>query len=176
METALISIVAIALVIVSTVTMTMGLFQSATGLAHSWQQMEQQAGNIRQTEISVVPPENYTGGLIDLTVLNVGQTNLDDFPNWDVIAQYESSTLIYIDYSESYPPGGNEWAVNGIDITGNGSERFNPDILDPGEEANMVINLQPEIGEGDTARMTVTTPNGVISTCYVTRPVPEPPP
>ena len=169
METALISIVAIALIIVSTVTMTMGMFQSATGLAHSWQQMEQQAGSIRRTEISVVPPQNYKGGLIDLTVLNEGHTNLDDFPNWDVIAQYEYSSLSYIAYSESYPPGYNEWTVNGIYITGNGPELFDPDILDPGEEMTLVINLQPEIENNETARITVTTPNGVTSTCYVIR-------
>jgi hypothetical protein len=169
METALISIVSIALIIVSTVTMMMGLFQSTTGLAHSWQQMEQQAGSIKLTEINVVPPENYNGGLIDLTVLNVGQSNLDDFPGWDVIAQYEGGSLSYIAYSESYPPGNNEWAVNGISITGNGPESFDPNILNPGEEMNMVINLHPEIDEGETARITVTTPNGVTSTCYVIR-------
>jgi hypothetical protein len=176
METALISIVSIALVIVSTVTMTMGLFQSATGLSHSWQQMEQQAGSIRQTEISVVPPGNYRGGLVVLRVLNTGQTNLDDFTSWDVIAQHEASSLSYIVYSESYPPAYNEWTVDGISITGNGPERFDPGILNPGEEMTLVINLWPEIDEGETARITVTTPNGVISTCYVTRPAPEPPP
>ena len=169
METALISIVSIALIIVSTVTMTMGLFQSATGLAHSWQQMEQQAGSIRLTEINIVPPQNYNGGLIDLTVLNEGHSNLNDFPGWDVIAQYESGSLSYITYSESYPPGNNEWTVNGIYITGNGPESFDPGILNPGEEMSMVINLYPEIEKGETARMTVTTPNGVTSTCYVTR-------
>ena len=167
METALISIVAIALVIVSTVTMTMGLFQSATGLAHSWQQIEQQASSIRLTEISVVPPDKYKGGLIDLTVLNVGQNNLDNFPTWDVIAQHEASNPIYITYSESYPPGNNEWTVNGISITGNGSERFDLGILNPGEEMAMVINLQPEIEKKETAMMTVTTPNGITATCYV---------
>jgi archaellin len=169
METALISIVCIALIIVSAVTMTMGLFQSATGLAHSWQQMEQQAGSIRLTEINIVPPPNYNGGLIDLTVLNEGHTNLDDFAGWDVIAQYEDGILSYIVYSESYPPGNNEWALNGISITGNGPESFDPNILNPGEEMIMVINLQLEIEEGETARITVTTPNGVTSTCYVTR-------
>jgi len=152
--------------------MTMGLFQSATGLAHSWEQMEQQAGSIRLTEINVVPPENYNGGLIDLTVLNAGHTNLDDLAGWDVIAQYESGSPSYIAYSESYPPGNNEWSVNGIYITGNGPESFDLNILNPGEEMNMVINLKPEIDEGETARITVTTPNGVTSTCYVIRPVP----
>ena len=167
METALISIVSIALVIISTVTMTMGLFQSATGLAQSWQQMEQQAGNIRQTEISVVPPEEHKGGLIDLIVLNVGQTNLDDFPSWDVIAQHEGSNLEYIAYSENYPPGYNEWTVNGINITGNGPESFDTGILNPGEEMTLVINLWPEIEKDEIARITITTPNGVISNCYV---------
>ena len=174
METALISIVSIALVIISTVTMTMGLFQSATGLAGAWEQMEQQAGDIRQTEISVIPPEDYAGGLVDLTVMNVGQTNLGDFPDWDVITQYESNSLIYLEYSEDFPPDYDSWTVNDITITGNGAECFDPGILNPGEEMNLVINLWPEIGEGDTARITITTPNGVTSTCYVIRPEPLP--
>jgi flagellar protein FlaF len=174
METALISIVAIALVIVSTVTMTMGLFQSATGLADSWHQIEQQAASVRQTEINLVPPDNYSGGPINLVVLNTGQANLGDFPSWDVIVQYQGND--YITYSESYPPADNRWTINGIYITGNGSERFDPGILNPGEEINMVINLQPEIGTEEAARISVTTPNGVTATCYVIRPIPESPP
>lgn len=172
MESALISLVSIALIIIATVTMTMSSFFSASTVADSWKQMEQQAGSIRRTKIVAVPPENYAGGSVNLTVRNEGQTNLDNFPHWDVIAQYQAGGIYYIAYTADYPPGSNEWAVEGIYQSDNSTEVFDPNILNPGEKMKVVVNLDPEIDEGETGRITASTPNGVTSQCLVTRPLP----
>ncbi len=171
MESALISMVAVALVIIATVTMMMSSFQSASTLVDAWRQMEQQASSIRQTEIVAVPPEDYSGGTADLTVQNRGQANLASFSRWDVIAQYQDRSAFYITYTTEAIPGSNEWTVEGIYLSDNLSiaEVFDPDILNPGETMKAVINLDPDIGAGQTGRITVSTPNGVTSQCLVTR-------
>jgi hypothetical protein len=48
-------------------------------------------------------------------------------------------------------------------------EVFDPNILDPGEVMIVTINPEREIGTGETARIVISTPNGVTSQCFVTR-------
>lgn len=171
METALVSLVSIALVIIGTLTMTMSYLRSASTMADSWRQMEQQVGNILRTEIVATPPVSYSGGVVNLTVANEGQVNLGDFSYWDVIIQYQNGQANYIAYTE-YPPGSNQWAVEGIYQSDNVTELFDLNLLNPGEEMIMAINLNPEIGEGTTGKITIATPNGVTSQCLVSRPLP----
>ena len=171
METAIISIVSVALIILATVTMTMSAFQSASAISDSWKQMEQEASEIRRTEIAAAPPGGYGGGNIDLMVGNEGQICLTDFARWDVIAQRQGSTTSYLTYTTGGVPGSNEWTVEGLYLSSNTTitEVFDLNILDPGETMKMVVNLEPEIGAGETGRITVATPNGVTSQCLVTR-------
>lgn len=169
METALISIVSLALIIIGTVTITMSSLHSSGTIADSWKYMEQQASYIRRTEIVALPPEDYSGGSVNLTVRNEGQTNLDSYTRWDVIAQYQGSGAYHIEYTENNPVGSNQWTVAGIYLSDNSTEVFDSNILNPGEKMTMVINLDPEIGEGETGRITISTPNGVTSQCLVTR-------
>lgn len=172
METALISLVSVALVIISVVTMTMSSFHSASAVIDSWKQMAQQADSIRRTEIMAVPPGDYGGGAIDLMVRNEGQTNLAQFSHWDVIAQYQIGGTYYIAYTDNITLGSNEWRVEGIYLSDNITitEVFDPNILNPAETMKVVINLDPDIGAGKTGKIIVSTPNGVTSQCLVTRP------
>jgi hypothetical protein len=149
--------------------MMMHFFQSSSMISDSWKQMEQQAGSIRRTEIAAVPPETYQGGNINLTVRNDGQTNLADFPYWDVIAQRQGMAAYYIDYTENASPGNNKWTVQGIYLSDNTTEVFDPNILNPGEKMIVVVNLNPEIVQETTGRVAISTPNGVTSQCLVTR-------
>jgi hypothetical protein len=169
METILISLVCLALIVMSTVTMTISLFQSENGLVNSWKIAEAQASSMRQTEIAASAPQDYQGGAIDLEIENEGHVDLSDFPKWDVIVQYESGTIRYLTYTASYPPGNNQWTVKGIYVSDGSPEVFDQNILNPGESMIATINLSPEIGQGEMVRVTVCTPNGITSQCYVTR-------
>ncbi len=171
METVLISLVSIALVIIGTVTMTLSAFTSAAKIADSVREMELAAADARRTEIVALPPASYSGGQIDLTISNDGQTDLGAMSQWDVIAQYQTGGGVYLTYSSSYPPGSDQWAVEGLYLSDNlsVSEIFDNGILNPGETMKMSVNLSPEIGVGETGRITVSTPNGVTSQCLVTR-------
>lgn len=171
MESALISLVSVALVIIATLTMMMNAFTSASTIADSWSQMVQQTEDMRLTEIIAVPPENYDGGNINLMVVNEGQANLYNFRCWDIIVQYQTGGVYYIDYTDNATPDSNEWIVAGIYLSDNVSmpEIFDPDILNPGETVKLYINLDPEIGAGEKGKITTTTSNGVASQCIITR-------
>jgi len=172
MESALISIVSVALVIIAAVTMMMNSFSSASTIADSWKEMEQRAENIRRTEITAVPPENYGGGTIELMVKNEGQTVLGDFNRWDLFARYQTGGISYIGYTDSAVPGNNQWTVEGIYFSDNTSmpEIFDPNLLNPGEAAKLYIKLDPEIGPGESGLITTAAFNGVTSQCLVSQP------
>ena len=129
METVLVSLVSLALIIVSFVSMEINTLQSTNKIASSLKQMEAQSSELVRTNIVAVPPASYSGGSLDLTVRNDGQTNLADFPQWDVIVQYQNGDFSYLAYAPTCPVDPGQWTVQGI-YAGNGSpENFDPGIL-----------------------------------------------
>ena len=166
METALISLVCFAIIILGTLTTIMTSFNAASTVSGSLKEMEEQAADIRRTEISAVPPTNYEGGDIYLTVNNEGQTNLAQFSKWDIIVQYENGMTNYINYTTNNPPGNNEWTVEAIYV-GNDPEIWNPNILNPDERVMVIVNIDPDVSTGDRIAITVATPNGVTAQCQV---------
>jgi len=169
MDTILVAVIILVLIIMSTLLITVTVFQSANNLGDAWKDMESQSISISDTEISALFNGAYTGGEIDVAVQNEGRTNLYDYPSWDVIIQYQSGDAFHLSYVEAYPPGSGEWAKEGIFMAGSSPEVFNPSILDPGEYMTVAINPEMEIGIGETARIVISTPNGVTSPCFVTR-------
>lgn len=167
MDTIVVAVVILVLVIMSVLTMMVVVFQSANDLADSWRNMETQSISISETRISV--SGNYSSGLIDIAVQNEGGTNLYDYPGWDVIIQYQSGQSSRSSYSGSYPPASGGWAIEGIYMVGGLPEVFDPNILNPGEEMVLSINPGIFIGDGETSRIIISTPNGVTSQCFVTK-------
>jgi len=168
MESILVSMVLLVLMIVGNVTMTMNSIQSTAKVSASWKATEEQASTIMRTNIAIVPPENYYGGTLDLTVKNAGQVSISDFAKWDVIIQEQGASTEYMDNSASYPAGTNQWALQGIYASDNVPAVFDPNILDPGEEAVIGINPGAVITAGEMIKITLSTSNGVTAQCYVT--------
>jgi hypothetical protein len=168
MESVLVCFVSLALIIVSTVTMTMNTVNSAAKLADSWKTMQEKTNNIRRTEIVTFPPEDYVGGTLELVVKNEGQVNISDFSQWDVIIEGQGGSANYLTYSPIYPPGDNQWAVEGIYISDNLPEVFDLNIFNPGEQVVLGINYSGILGVGQTIKITLSTSDGVTSQCYVT--------
>ncbi|MBN2238708.1 MAG: hypothetical protein JW712_02955 [Dehalococcoidales bacterium] len=165
MESALVSIVSVALIIIASVTMMLSSISSINSLMDSWIKMENEADEIRRTGISATFAENYTGGLIEMYISNDGQTNIGSFDEWDVITRYQSGGVSYINYTEDPSPDSNEWTVEGIFLSENTSvtEKFDPDILNPGESAKLIINLDKEIQAGGYGLVITSTDKGVTS-------------
>jgi hypothetical protein len=168
MDTILVAVVVLVLIIMSTLTMTVSVFKSANNLGDAWKDMEAQSVSISDTGISILFTGNYSGGLIDVAVQNEGRTNLYDYPSWDVIIQYQSGNASHLSYAATYPPGSGEWAKEGIFMADESPEVFDPNILDPGEVMIVAINPEIAIGTGETARIVISTPNGVTAQCFVT--------
>ena len=169
MDTILVAVVVLVLIIVCALTMTVGVLQSANTLGDSWKAMEAQSISISETGIGATVSGNYTGGLIDVAVQNEGRTNLYDYARWDVIIQYQSGDAFHLSYAGTYLPGSGEWTKEGISMADGSPEVFDPNILNPGEVMIVAIDSGMEIGIGETARIVISTPNGVTSQCFVTR-------
>lgn len=169
MESIIVSVVSMALIIASTMAVTISTFRSANEIAAAWKAMEAQSSTIRQTAISAHAPDDYGGGMLNINVHNNGHINLKDFGSWDVIVQYQSGGASYLKYSATYPPEDGQWTVNGIYVIGGDPEVFDPGMLNPGEMMVLSLIPNPEIGKGQMAKVAVTTPSGVGTQCYVTR-------
>jgi hypothetical protein len=167
METVFVSLVMIGLIIVGAFTILTSSFRVATTLSDSWKGMEAETSYIMRTYITATPPVIYTGGSIEITIQNGGMTDLADLSSWDVIVDYRGSVR-YLSYTQGVP-GSNEWAVAGIYLSGGDPEVFDAGILNPGENMRIIINLDPELSPDETARITISAPNGVTSQCQVTR-------
>lgn len=168
MESILISIVSLALIIISTVTMTMNTLSSATKLSESWKDMQAKAVLLQRTAIVSVPPKTYAGGPIQLTVKNEGQINVSDFARWDVIVEDVVNGARYLTYSPGYPPSDNQWAIQGMFISDTVPEAFDLGILNPGEQMTIALNPIPEAPPDQPIKITVATGDGVTTQCFVT--------
>jgi hypothetical protein len=169
MDTILVAVIILVLIVVCALPMTVSVFQSANNLTDAWQSMQTQSISVSETAISATVTGNYTGGLIDVAVQNEGRTNLYDYAKWDVIIQYQSGDAFHLSYAETYPPGSGEWAMEGISMADGSPEVFDPNILNPEEVMAVAINPEIELAIGETARIVISTPNGVTSQCFVTR-------
>jgi len=168
METILVSLISMALIVVSTLGVTLSTLKSANKMADAWQAMEQRSSSMVRTEISAAGPANYQGGIINVTVQNIGQVSLQEFASWDVILQYQSGSAVYLTYSATSTPGFGQWTMNGIFVAGGAPAAFDPGILDPGEYMTVSVNPSSPIPAKQMAKLTISTPNGVTTQCYIT--------
>ncbi len=167
MESILITIVSLALIVISTVTMTMNTLSSAAKLSESWKDMQARAVQVQKTAIVSVPPKAYAGGSILLAVKNEGQVNVSDFARWDVIVEDLDNGTRYLAYSSIYPPTDNQWAIQGMFISDTVPEAFDIGVLNPGEQMSIALNLNPQPPSGQPIKITVATGDGVTTQCFI---------
>ena len=164
MENIVIAIISIALIMGGTLTLLLSSLPSIDTLSSSWKQMTHRTEDIRRTEIAT---DNWTvsdgGAKVEITIRNNGEVSLSDFASWDVIAKYDSDNDTYakwLPYTPSNPPENNKWTVNGIYFSGN-PETIEPNILNPGEDMRILMQLDPEVADNTTNCATISTPNGI---------------
>ena len=172
MENALIAAISMAIILGGTLTLMLSAIPSVDTLAASWKEMSQHAGEMRRTEIVT---DNCTvsadGAQVEITVSNDGGGSLSDFGSWDVIVSYDSGSSTYMQwlpYTSSMPPENNKWTVSGI-YFGGAAESIEPNILNPGEDMKVIMQLSPAVGENTVNSATISTPNGVASQSIFTR-------
>lgn len=172
METAIVSLICIALLVFGGMTMSQGFLTSVDTSTMGLEEIGQRSETIMRTELSpLTARERDKGKFLEVTLENSGQTKLADFDKWDVIVQYTGDDNVYhvkwLPYTEE-TLGDNEWEVQWIRINGD-PEVFEPDILNPGEEIMIKVRLNPKIKKDITDLVIISTPNGITASISFTR-------
>ena len=172
METAVVSLICIALIVFGGMTMGKGFLSSVDTSTMGWEDMGERDETIMRTELAPLTATTYNNGLnVQASLDNSGQTKLASFSKWDVIIQYYDDSGNY--YSKWLPyaegtPGDNEWTVNAIYLNRQ-AEAFEPNILNPGEEIEIQAKLNPGIGRDTSNLVVISTPNGVAASIAFSR-------
>jgi len=171
METAIISIICIALMVFGGMAMSNGFMTSVDTSTAGLEEVGQRNEIIMRTELTPVSANaSLVAGPdpVDTVLENAGQTKMADFDKWDVIIQYydDSSTYhaVWLPFSDE-GAGANEWEVVWIRLNGE-SEIFETNVLNPGEQILIRAWLDPSIGAGTTNMVVISTPSGVTSSTY----------
>lgn len=172
METAIVSLICIALVILGGMTMSQGFLTSADTTSEALEELGQSSESIMRTELTP-QTANAIGstGRLTVNLENSGQTKLTNFEKWDLIVQYYDSDDTY--YTKWLPftdstLASNQWTVNGIYLNEK-PESFEPNILNPGETIELEAKLNPAAGVNTTNLVVIATPNGIPASIDFTR-------
>lgn len=171
METAIVSIICIALVVFGGMTMSQGFITSVDASTSGLEEISQRDETMIRTELTPMTTNMPASNTLELVLENTGQTRLSDFEKWDLIVQYYSSSG---NYSIQWLPytgdtlGDNEWEVVWIRLNG-GSEVFEPGVLNPEEQIMLRAQLNPAVGANTTNMVVTATPAGVTASTYFSR-------
>lgn len=93
---------------------------------------------------------------------------MEDFSEWDVVIQYYATTsnqgmqVLWMPYSTADPPPSGKWTVRGLYWTVDTvSEVYEPNVLNPGEEMLVRLNVTPAIPASTVNVVTVGSATGV---------------
>lgn len=168
METAIVSIICIALIVFGGMTMSRGFMTSVDASTTGLEEIGQRDETIMRTELTPVSAEQPSAATLEVILQNSGQTKLADFEKWDIIVQYYDDTGTYhaawLPYTEETLDD-NKWEVAWIRLNG-GAEIFEPNVLNPQEEIMVRAQLYPAVGAGTTNMVIVATPSGVTASTY----------
>jgi hypothetical protein len=166
METAFVSIICVALMVIGGMTMSQGFLTSVDATTNNIQTLSQRDEEIMRTNISILDASQTFDSVLQVSVKNCGQTKLAGFEKWDVIVHTQDGTgqrrVTWLPY-DGVSPGDNEWGVQGIyqDSAVSIPEAFEPGIVNPDEEVVIECKLDPPVGENTINLVSISTPNGV---------------
>ena len=168
METAIVSIICIALVVFGGMTMSQGFMTSVDASTSGLEEIGQKSEAILRTDLTPVSANQPSADTLEVVLENTGQIKLAEFGKWDVIVQYYDGTGAY--FVEWLPfivgaPGNNEWQVTWIRLDGQ-PEEYEPGVLNPGEQMMITIKLDPAVGAGTTNMVVIGTPSGVTASTH----------
>ena len=172
METAIVSIICIALVVFGGMTMSQGFLTSVDTTTSGLEEISNRGEEIMRTELSTVNATTPAANRLYVRLENSGQTKLAKFAKWDVIVQYYDT---FGDYYVKWLPysdgalGDNQWTKSRIYIENEDPEAFEPEIVNPGETIEIEAQMNPPVGSGTTNLITVSTPNGIPASIYFLR-------
>jgi hypothetical protein len=166
METAFVSIICVALMVIGGMTMSQGFLRSVDNTTNNIQVISQRDEDIMRTNIAALSASMSAANTLNVRVRNSGQTKLASFDKWDIIVHYTDGSAMehvtWLPYSSSLED--NRWTVTSIyyvDAGGDHPEVFDPGILNPEEEMDIRCQFYPAIGSGTVNMIAISTPNGI---------------
>ncbi len=166
MENAIIMLLVLVIAVSGVLMLVGGSLNSTDVLSQSWKEAAAISGDMERTSINAISYAPASGNRLEVTLQNDGNVSLHDFEGWDVTVDYYNNTGDYqiarLSYYEAYPPGGNQWSVEGTYFTAKSeAEVFQPSIFDPGEEMVVSLKMNPTPGSGEEGVAVIGTENGV---------------
>jgi hypothetical protein len=169
METAIVSLICIALIMFGGMTMAQGFMTSVDASTTGLEEIGQRDETIMRTELTPVSANLTALNTLEVTLENTGQTKVADFDKWDMIVQYYDSTGVYYTKWLPYTTGtlvDDEWEVVWIRLDGE-DEVFEPNVLNMKESMMIRAQLDPPAGANTTNMVVIATPTGITaSTCF----------
>lgn len=167
--------------LVATIMIVAALLVTRSGLSgvdavtQSFKEMETRTGAQARTRVAITgTASDGAGANLTATVANSGSTVLGTWDVTDVVVRYTDDGGAYQIRWLPYTSGAlvaNSWTVNSIT-----NDVFEPGLLDPGEEMQIQMRINPVIGCGTTGTIVFTTEQGVTTTANVWGPACPPPP
>ena len=174
MGTALTSLIALFLVIGSTMTAVNTVLDSGSDRTLSLAVSNERLVTELETSIGLVSTTAYINAgstRVDIVITNDGRRSLGSFEDWDVTVRYDPNgapeeTILHLSYSAT--ESDNTWtdASFWIDYDNSVAELIEPGRLNPLEEMLMRIRLKPRVKSSTTGEVTVTTPTGLTGTIF----------
>lgn len=173
METAIVSIICIALVVFGGMTMSNGFITTLDTGTAGIEEVGERNNEIMRTELTPVST-NITlipgADPLEIVLENSGQTKIANFEKWDIFVHYFDDGGDYLVQWLPYVNGAKdpyEWDVGWIKLNGQ-PEIFDPDVLNPGEQIMIKTLLEPSVGVNTTNMIVISTPSGVTCSTYFT--------
>ena len=165
MENALPSLVIGALLLVASALVTHSNIQAQAQLSATFREMQQRLGDRAQTELKIsgatLQPDLHT---LDLSVLNEGQTRLSDYARMDLLVIYDTASgrvTKWLPFSTAV--AGDTWSLTSISDDG-----FEPGLLNPGETAQIVVDLAEPAITDQSNRIVIVADSGAATSAPFT--------
>jgi hypothetical protein len=161
MENALPTLIIGALLLIASAVVTHANVQSHARFNASFREMEARMGERAQTDLSIVSstmdPELDT---LSLSLFNAGQTRLTAYQMMDVIVIYETAAGRVTRW---LPYSGGAAVADSWDLASIQDDGFEPGLLNPGETAEIIVELSEPALAGQSNRIVFVSDAGVVT-------------
>jgi archaellum component FlaF (FlaF/FlaG flagellin family) len=159
MENAIPSLIIGAVILAAIAIMGRGSLESYQDLGTSLHALETRLVEKTSTQLTVQSPTvDPSGDFVTLNLRNDGQTRIASFERLDMIVTYYDSPSTQVSAWLPYNSGGpaaNAWTL--VSILDDG---FEPGILNPGETAQLRLDVNPGIAASQTNSLVISTELG----------------
>ena len=173
MANAVISVIALAIMISTVMAVLNSMFESNQKTSRAFISQAESAVELTRAAVEVIEISAFsesTNSKVDVTVRNTGEIEFGDFREWGVNVEYldQSSQLTTRRLSFAETATDDAWTVQAIyqDSTNRTAEIVGANVLNEGEEVVIRLQIIPAILDESTGRIVVTPPIGAPSSGF----------